>query len=276
MGEIGMQKFTVLALALSAAILSPASLQTACAETLKVGGTGAATELMRELGRAYAKQASQELEVVPSLGSSGAIGALADGALDFAVSARPLKADEAAKGMRVPLTVRTPFVLATSHPKPPVVKSTDVPAAYLSEKATWTDGLPLRVILRPKSESDAALIEKLFPGTATAVTAARLRSDVPVAATDQDNADFGERIPGSLIGTSYTQVLLEKRNLRFVAIDGVEPTMGAFEAGAYKYDKTIYLVISDKATKRVDQFIDWLKSPAGDKQLRTLHVLRGN
>jgi phosphate transport system substrate-binding protein len=271
-----MQNPVVLAIATGVSLLFCAIAPSTRAETIKIGGTGAATELMRELGKVYAKQAAIELQIVPSLGSSGAISALADGVLDLAVSARPPKPEEIAKALSVALTVRTPFVLATSHPKPSGMKSTDVHTVYLSSKSTWSDGLPLRVILRPKSESDTALMGELFPGMATAVAAARQRSDVPIGATDQDNAELAERTPGSLIGTSYVQVVLEKRALRFVAIDGVEPTLDAFETGAYKYGKPIYFVVSGTKTKQVEQFVDWLKSPEAGNQLRALHVVRGN
>jgi phosphate transport system substrate-binding protein len=248
---------------------------TASAEPVRIGGTGAATELMRELGQAYAKKNSTEFEIVPSLGSTGAIGALADGVLDIAVSARMLKPEESAKGLTVVSVFRTPFVLATSHPAPNGLKSADIASVYLSNKATWGDGAAMRVILRPKSESDTALIASLFPGMAAAMTAAQLRPDVPVAATDQDNAALAEKTPGSLIGTSLVQMLLEKRALRLVEIDGVVPTLAAFEAGQYSYTKSLYVVTSSKGSKPAEQFVAWLQSVEGLKQLRVLHVLGG-
>ena len=79
----------------------------------------------------------------------------------------------------------------------------------------------MRVILRPRSESDTALMGELFPGLAPAMAKARQRPDIPVAATDQDNADMAEQTPGSLVGSTLTQLELEERNLRLVPIDGV-------------------------------------------------------
>ena len=94
-------------------LLSPAQ----CGE-LKMGGTGSATELLKHLGRGFASESETQIEVIPSLGSSGGIRALGDGVLDLAVSGRPLKPDEKSKGLKVGLVIRTPFVLATSHPNP--------------------------------------------------------------------------------------------------------------------------------------------------------------
>ena len=89
-------------------------------------------------------------------------------------------------------------MLATSHPNPDGLALADIANAFRSERATWSDGSPIRVILRPRSESDTALIGELFPGVASAIATARLRPDIPVAATDQDNADMAEQTPGSL------------------------------------------------------------------------------
>ena len=58
------------------------------------------------------------MEIVPSLGTSGGISALADGILEVAVSSRSLKPEEADKGLREIATARRPFVLATSRLEP--------------------------------------------------------------------------------------------------------------------------------------------------------------
>src|SRR5919198_1706517 len=94
-------------------------------EALRVGGTGAATELLRALGAAYYARGGDSVEVIPSLGSTGALRALADGVLDLAVSARPLDPQEAA-ALVVLKKMRTPFVLATSHHRPGGIKRDDL------------------------------------------------------------------------------------------------------------------------------------------------------
>jgi phosphate transport system substrate-binding protein len=241
------------------------------AETLTLGGTGAATELLRRLGSEFASRSGVEVKVIPSLGSSGAIRAAADGALDIAVSGRPLKPEESAKGLKVAFTLRTPFVFATSRHSPPEMSVAEIVTAFSSEKATWPDGTALRVILRPTSEGDVRLMGDLFPGLAIALEQARHRLYVPVAATDQDNADLAERTPGSLIGTSYLQVILEKRNLRFIAVDGVEPTLANFERGIYPYAKTLSFIAQERSNPAVERFLDFVRSPEGERLHRPAH-----
>ena len=107
----------------------------AAAEVLRVGGTGAATEMLKVLGEAYAAHSEHRLEVIPSLGSSGGIRALADGAIALSVSGRPLKPEESAKGLTVVATIQTPFVFVSSHRQLPSLNSAELPALYTNEKA---------------------------------------------------------------------------------------------------------------------------------------------
>jgi phosphate transport system substrate-binding protein len=73
----------------------------AAAVEVKIGGTGNALGTMREVAKAYSKRnPGAKITVLPSLGSGGGIKAAADGAIDIAVSSRPLKDDETKVGPR--------------------------------------------------------------------------------------------------------------------------------------------------------------------------------
>lgn len=238
------------------------------ADTLRAGGSGATTQLLPLLLAKFAEKEAIAFEVIPSLGSSGGLRALAEGALDIAVSGRPLNAEELKQGMHVALTMHTPFVMVTSHDKPNGMKSTEIAEIFGAGKPTWSDGSRVRVILRPKSDSDTPLLGGMFPGMVSAVEAARARHDVPVAATDQDNADAAERIPGSLAGSTLTQMKTEQRRLRLLSIDGVTPTLEALESGAYPFRKAIYFVLPARKNPAAEGFVAFLRSPAGHAILR--------
>lgn len=233
----------------------------AAAETLRLAGTGSATEMLRHVGAQFTAATGVKIDVVPGLGSTGAIRALADGVLDIAVPARPLKADESAKGLRQVAMLRTAYVFATSPPKPNGLQAADLPRIVAAEKSTWADGTPIRIILRPRSEADTALLGELFAGMDKAIENARRRQEVPIAATDQDNADLAERTPGSLIGTTMTQLTTEHRNLRVVPLDGIEPALANFESGAYPFAKKLYLILRPNSAPEARQFVDFLRSP---------------
>lgn len=238
------------------------------AETLRVGGTGASTALLQELFAAYPEKDATQLKVLGSLGTSGGLRALSEGALDLAVAGRPLTAQEREQGLRVVAAFRAPYVLATSHPRPNGLSSTDIAGLYMAPRPTWSDGSVMRVILRPKNESDTAVLGEMFPGMKAALESARARHDVPIVATDQDNLDAAESISDSLAGSTLPQVRLERRNLRLVPINGVAPSVEALESGVYPYSKTLYIVLPEKFTAAAAHFAAYINSPAGEKILR--------
>jgi phosphate transport system substrate-binding protein len=216
------------------------------ADTLRMGGVGAATKMLPVLFAAFDRSEEHKLEVVPSLGSSGGLRALSAGVLDLAVTGRVLNPDELAQGLTQVAAVRTPFVLISSHPKPNGLNSAEIADIFRSPKATWADGTMIRIVLRPRSDSDTPVLGGMFPGMAAAIEAARKRQEVPLAATDQDNAALAEQAPGSLAGSTFTQIKTEQRKVRLVSIDGVEPSLENLERGAYPFSKTLYFVLPAK------------------------------
>lgn len=122
--------------------------------------------------------------------------------------------------------------------------------------------------MRPKGDSDTAILERHFPGMAAALDKASRRREVPTAATDQDNVDMAESIPGSLSGASYTQVKVENCNVRFVSIDGVEPTLENFERGVYRYGRSLHFIVPTPPSPAAQRFIACVRSPVGVQALR--------
>jgi phosphate transport system substrate-binding protein len=168
---------------------------------------------------------------------------------------------------------RTAFALATSHRNPPGLKSTEIADLFKAEAPHWVDGTPMRIILRPRSDTDTALLGSIFPGMRAAIEQARRRLDVPVAGNDQDNADLAGRIPGSLAGVALGQVVTEKRDLRLVAIDGVDPTLANLEQGVYPYARTMGFVFPATRRAAAERFLAFVQSPRGESILRACGYL---
>jgi len=85
------------------------------ANELRIGGTGAALGTMQLLGEVFgARHPDIRIKIVPNLGSAGGIQAAAGGAIDLAVTSRPLKQDELKLGTSELEYGRTPFVFAVN------------------------------------------------------------------------------------------------------------------------------------------------------------------
>jgi ABC-type phosphate transport system substrate-binding protein len=80
---------------------------------------------------------------------------------------------------------------------------------------------------------------------------------------------------GSLVAATFTQIVMEKRNLRFVAIDGVEPSIESYEKGTYPFGKKLYLVVGSTKSPAVAHFLTFLRSQKGIAALREAGVLLG-
>ena len=258
-----------------AAIGVAMALNPAWGGTLRIGGTGAATELLIQLGPAFKADAGHDLEVIPGLGTSGANKALGDGKLGIVFSGRDLRDKERAAGLKVATTFRTPFGLVTSRPGPESLKSADIAPLYRAEKPVWPDGMPILITLRPTDESDNIVLGELFPGMAEALQHLRKRRDLSIAATDQDNADMGEKVKGSLISATLAQIVSEKRNLRFVSIDRVAPSLENYLNGSYPYGKSLLVVVPSTISPEAEAFIAFLAKPAGATLLRRAGVIAG-
>ncbi len=244
------------------------------AETLRVGGLGAGNKQILELFAAYGRD---EADLMPSLGTTGALRALGDGVLDIVLAGYALKPEHTAQGFTQVAAIRTPFGLITSYPDPVNLKSAEVADFFKSPKSAWPDGTRVRVILRPQTDTDTIILAGLFPGMAAAIEETRRRPEIPLGATDQDNAMLAERLPGSLTAATFSQINLERQRVRFVSIDGVEASLENLERGTYPYSRMMYFVLPAKKNPAAERFIAFLYSPAGEAALRaTGSALVGN
>ena len=237
-------------------------------ETVRTGGTGAALGTMRILADAYSKVDPQfSLEIVPNLGSGGGLKALEQGAVHFAVISRPLKSDEMARGHAAIEYGRTPFVLATARGVATGLTLQQIADIYAGRLSKWSDGTPVRVVLRPANDSDTALLARLSPAVKDALAQAMAREGMIVAVTDQDSAHDIGRVKGAIGTSSLALVMSEKRTLVALAIDGVKPTVKTLSDGTYPYFKSVYIVTKGTPSEGTTRFIAFVRSPEGRRIL---------
>jgi phosphate transport system substrate-binding protein len=238
------------------------------AETLRLGGTGAALGSMALLAKAYQRlDPGFELQIVPNLGSSGAIKALLEGSIQVAATSRPLKPDEAASGLQAFAYGRTAFVLATTKDGVDGLTMAQIVDLYSGRQPRWGDGKPVRLVLRPPSDGDTALLAAFSPEVKAVLDIAMAREGMVTAMTDQDSATAIERLPGGL-GTSTLALLIsEQRRARALAIDGVAPTVDNVADGSYRFTKTMYLVVGARRSMAASKFLAFVDSDAGRRIL---------
>jgi phosphate transport system substrate-binding protein len=247
------------------------------ADEIKLGGTGTALATMQMLADAYAKaHPDTRITVLRSLGSNGGIKAVLSGTIQMAVTARALTDAEIRQGAAQFEYGRTPFVFATATAnKVSGLSTRELVDIYAGKTEQWPDGKKIRLVLRPVGDTDSEMVKNISAEMREAKTAAEQRKGMPFAVSDQDAADSLEKIPGSLGISTLAQILSEKRALKALRFNGVEPNAKNIANGSYPLYKPLYLVTSPQSPPAVKRFIAFVHSPPGrDILLRTGHEVR--
>jgi phosphate transport system substrate-binding protein len=258
---------SVLALALGAALALPAT--SPAADTIRVSGTGTALGTLAQLAEAFTKvHPGVGVKLLPSIGSGGAFRAVAEGAIEVGISARPLKSDEFSMGLVTLPYARTPFVFA-GGPRVSVKDLTAEEAVQIfrGERTRWPDGERIRLVLRPRSDADSQILLGISPALARAAESAFARPGMLIAATNQEANQILARTPGALGVTSLTQVLSESLEVTPLSWNGVAPTVENLRSGAYPLEKRLYLVIKAPASPAVRRFAAFLSTPEAKRIL---------
>ncbi len=240
---------------------------------MRIGGTGGALGTIKQLAARYCKDhPNVKVTVLPSLGSSGGIKAVLAGAIDIGLSARRLNDSEQAASARQ--YGMTPFVFVVQRQAAAAgVTSEEIIDIYNGKKAQWSDGSKIRVVMRPSSEYDFAMLQRISPRMEEAVSRASSRQGMIVEMTDQDNLDAIEKTPGAFGTTTLAQILSENRHVKILTLNGTQPSIDAVRDGRYPYVKTYYFVTKRLSSTGVQDFLTFVHSPAGSEILTRLGYL---
>lgn len=240
------------------------------AESFSIGGTGAATDILERLIEDFRKiDPATEIDIVsPPLGSSGGIRALIAGRIQMSVSGRRPNTEEAA-GLHIRDLARSPLALASSgHMTPASLSRAEVAAIFAGTTSHWPNRSPIRLILRPASDSDNALIRSLSPDIAQSLAKALTRPGMVFAAHDLENAEMLSTAAGSLGTIPTGQIKASGLKLRPLALDGVVPSLDNLASGRYPIAKDFVISIRDSAPPGVRRFADYLFSARARDILR--------
>jgi phosphate transport system substrate-binding protein len=241
----------------------------AAAEPIRIGGTGGALGAMRMLGEAFRKhEPATPVVIFPTLGSGGGIKAVLTGNLDLGVSARPLTAEERALGAREEVFGKTAMVFAVAKISPVSgVTTREVTDIYSGTMTAWPDGDTIRLVLRPPDDTDIRQLIAKSPGMKRAVEAALARKGMISALTDQEAANYLEKVSGAFGTTVLSLIIAEKRPLRALALDGVEPNVKALSDGKWPLVRVFVLVTGAGSSPATKRFVHFLRSTEGRRVL---------
>lgn len=239
-------------------------------ETIRIGGTGTGLGTIALLASAFQKKHPEiKIRIMPSIGSSGAIKAAAQDALDIGLNGRPLTDAETRLGLVVTEYAETPFVFAVRHDVPVQnLTSDELIKIYAGVMTAWPNGEWVRVVLRPRSDADTIIARGISPEMNAAVNSALAREGMLMAATNQESNEMIDKTSGSIGFSTLTQIMTEKHPVKALAINGVEPVVHGRANRNYPFMKRLSMLTRPASSPAVRQFIDFVRSPEGTQLLQ--------
>src|SRR3972149_4828813 len=148
---------------------------------------------------------------------SGSRSAVAATSRIMGLAGRPLNGEEPNLGIQATKYAMTPFVFAVHRTVRITGLTLDGVAGIYAGKRDWENGKRIRLVLRPREDSDTPILKGMSPKMSAAVDIAMRRRGMIGAMTDHDAADAIENVPGAFGGTTLALVLSEKRAIRVLA-----------------------------------------------------------
>lgn len=207
--------------------------------------------------------------VADSIGTSGGVRALADGAIDVALTTRPLQDEERFDGLRQQDIAVAALALVVDRDNPTTSLSLDqVEAIYRGETTHWPDGRPIVALVREPGDSGELAISAVRPSLFAAFEEGRRTDSALELTTDPEMRDALLAIDGSVGFLDASLVALEALPLRLVAIDGVAPSADAFLAGRYPFGRRIRALWRTDAHPAARRVVQALTGPEVREALR--------
>lgn len=233
--------------------------------TVRINGSGSALSMLKPLAAAY-QRSNPKVEIVLGrpLGSSGAVKALLAGALDIAMSGKPLKAEEVSQGARLFAYGRTPLAIVAERDVP----ATDLTSRQLEDILAgrtnhWPGGQVLRLVLRPETDLDTQVLREFSPAMNQAVSLAQARPGMLLAITDPEATALVSRTQGGCGLSGLASVLGDGVPLKVLTLNGISPTPAALAGGTYPLAKDIFVVTTPRTSPAARAFLEFIYSKPG-------------
>lgn len=242
-----------------------------CAEEIiRIGGVGGALGTMRILASAFQKShPGIKVVALASIGTRGALKAVPDGVIDIGLIGMSSKDEGLVSGTTLIKYAKTPFIFVTRKGvEKKGLTIEEVARVYRGETQRWPGGERIRTILRRPDDSDNLILKGLSPGIKVALERLFSMPGLLFTITDQDNLDTIEKTPGAIGYTTLTQVIAEKRRLKVLSLNGVQPSVKALVNGSYLASKTFAMMTRQEPSGKVLRFINFVMSEEGSKILR--------
>lgn len=225
-------------------------------ETLPIVGTGDGIELLQAIADIYSMDNKKpEIQIPPSIGSGGGIGAVGSGASILGRIARPLKPEEVARGLvYVPVAHIPTAIFVNKFLKIQDLSSEQLVAIYRGEIQNWKEvggpDVKIRIVRREDGDSSLEALRKNMVGWKDLKITERTKT----ATSTQEAIATVRDIQGTIGFGPFSSRL--KENVAIIAIDGIRPNDINYRSGV----ELALIYKTDTITTEAKDFISFIKS----------------
>jgi phosphate transport system substrate-binding protein len=225
-------------------------------QSLPVVGTGDGIELLRAIADSYSiDQKKPEIQIPPSIGSGGGIGAVGSGSSVIGRVARALKTEEISRGLVYVPIARIPTVIFVNKSlRINSLSSEQVTAIYRGQIRNWKEvggpDVKVRIVRREDGDSSLEALRKNMSGWKDLKITERTKT----AISTQEAIETVRDTAGTIGFGPFSSRL--KENVNVLAIDGELPTDPNYRSAV----ELALIYKSDTLTEEVKDFISFVKS----------------
>jgi phosphate transport system substrate-binding protein len=230
--------------------------------TLRISGSGTCLPLAELLTEAYPEE-GVEFSFLPGLHSSGGVAGVAQGDLEIGTVSRPLQPDEEVHGLDLTWLSSDGLAVAV-HPSVAVdgLSTEEVTGVYAGEYSNWAElggeDMPIIVLDRNEDESAKIILREHVIGSIEITAGAiplNYESDMVVALSSS---------PGAIGYFSLGYGISQGVDVRYLSVDGVEPTVPNIRSGDYWIVRPLGVVTQPDAPAEVADVLEWATGPEGE------------
>lgn len=239
---------------------------TATGEKMIFAGSGVNLAITQLLADAFIKERPQmAIDIPGSIGTRGAIRAIADKAITLGLISRPLKEEEKLLGITEAPYARVAIVIA-AHPRVP---DEDISTGELidiidGKKNRWRDGNEIIVQVREKTDSGFLILENSIPGFKEAYVKSQEAKRWTVYFTDQDANKALVSTPYAIGITDLGMISTEQLPVRVLKLNGVAADPENLRNGTYPLSRQLSFIYNkENLPEEARSFMHFVFSDAG-------------
>lgn len=240
--------------------------------TIIMAGSGTTLPINGIMVKEFARERSEiKIEIPPSIGTEGAIRAVAEKEIPIGLASRELQKKEEKLPVKLIPYAKTPIVIgAHQNVSDDNITYQELVQIYRGKKTRWSDGREIIVLTRQPGDSINVVLEREIPNFKAAYQESYQAKRWITLFTDKEANRILAEVPKAIGVSDLGSIVTEKLPIKILNVAGVAPTTENIKNGKYVLFKTLYFVLPEKGkiNPEVRAYIDFVLSDRGKKILR--------